>query len=117
MKKSRKQILDNLAYKWSRNNPDCIEVDTFEEWLLYYDSQATLRLVYIAMSDYIKDYIKREKNYQEGILSEDVDDSLSVPLKAFEKWVDSLDDLEYSLNYRFWVKEEMQDFLNNYNNK
>jgi hypothetical protein len=51
---SRIQILNRLAHKWSRNNPDCIAVDTFDEWLLYYDSEATIKLVYIAMQDYAK---------------------------------------------------------------
>ena len=49
---SRIQILDRLAKKWSRNNPECIAVDTFDEWLLYYDSEATIKLVYIAMQEY-----------------------------------------------------------------
>lgn len=49
---SRIQILDRLAHKWSRNNPDCIVVDTFEEWLKFYDSDATIQLVYIAMQEY-----------------------------------------------------------------
>ena len=55
---SRIQILNRLAHKWSRNNPDCIAVDTFDEWLLYYDSEATIRLVYIAMQDYAKQSLK-----------------------------------------------------------
>jgi len=51
---SRIQILDRLAHKWSRNNPECIAVETFDEWLLYYDSEATIKLVYIAMQEYAK---------------------------------------------------------------
>ncbi len=51
---SRIQILNRLAHKWSRNNPECKAVDTFEEWLLYYDPEATVRLVYIAMHEYLK---------------------------------------------------------------
>ena len=49
--KSRKQILDELATKWSRKN-NCTPVDTFEDWLFLYDEEATLRLVYIAMQQY-----------------------------------------------------------------
>ena len=55
---SRIQILDRLARKWSRNNPECIAVDTFDEWLLYYDSEATIKLVYIAMQEYAKPSLK-----------------------------------------------------------
>ena len=55
---SRIQILDRLAYKWSRNNPECIAVDTFDEWLLYYDPEATIKLVYIAMQEYAKPSLK-----------------------------------------------------------
>ena len=49
---SRIQILDRLSHKWSRNNPECVPVNTFEEWLLHYDSKATIQLVYIAMMEY-----------------------------------------------------------------
>ncbi len=56
---SRIQILDRLAAKWSRNNPECIEVDTFKDWLLFYDYEATLRLVYIAMAEYLSQGRKR----------------------------------------------------------
>jgi hypothetical protein len=52
--KSRIQILDRLAHKCSRNNSDCIQVDTFEEWLIHYNYEATLQLVYIAMQEYAK---------------------------------------------------------------
>jgi len=55
---SRIQILDRLAHKWSRNNPDCIAVDTFDEWLKIYDSEVTIRLVYIAMQEYAKQSLK-----------------------------------------------------------
>lgn len=58
---SRVEILDRLAKKWSRNNPECIAVETFEEWLIYYDYNATLRLLYIAMNDYAKQ--RSNKNY------------------------------------------------------
>lgn len=51
---SRTQILNNLAYKWSRNNPECIPVENFEEWLLFYDHEDTIRLVRIAMQEYAK---------------------------------------------------------------
>ena len=53
---SRIQILDRLAHKWSRNNTDCIAVNTFEEWLneYAYNSEATIRLVHIAMQEYAK---------------------------------------------------------------
>lgn len=51
MIKSRKQILDELAIKWSRKN-NCTPVDTFEDWLFLYDDEATVRLVYIAMQEY-----------------------------------------------------------------
>jgi len=49
---SRIEILDRLAHKYSRNNPDCVVVDTFEQWLDFYDAEATIRLVYIAMLEY-----------------------------------------------------------------
>jgi hypothetical protein len=55
---SRMQILDRLAHKWSRNNPDCIAVETFDEWLKIYDSEATIRLVYIAMQEYARQSLK-----------------------------------------------------------
>lgn len=55
-KESRIQILDRLSAKWSRNNPQCTAVDTFQEWLLHYDYEATLKLVYIAMYDYESQY-------------------------------------------------------------
>lgn len=55
---SRIQILDRLAHKWSRNNSDCIAVETFDEWLKIYDSEATIRLVYIAMHEYAKQRLK-----------------------------------------------------------
>lgn len=51
---SRVEILDRLAKKWSRHNPECIPVETFEEWLIHYDYDATIRLLYIAMGDYVK---------------------------------------------------------------
>ena len=51
---SRIQILDRLAHKWSRNNSECISVDTFDEWLIFYDSKATIQLVYIAMAEYAR---------------------------------------------------------------
>lgn len=49
---SRLDILDKLAHKWSRNNPKCHKVNTFEEWLLFYDSAATITLVRLAMAEY-----------------------------------------------------------------
>lgn len=49
---SRLEILNNLAKKWSRVNTECVPVDSFDEWLLYYDSEATIKLVCIAMDDY-----------------------------------------------------------------
>lgn len=49
---SRIEILNRLAHKWSRMNPKCVKVDTFEEWLIFYDAEATIKLVYIAMSEY-----------------------------------------------------------------
>ena len=51
---SRIQILDRLAYKWSRNNENCTPVDTFDDWLNVYDSDATIKLVYIAMHEYAR---------------------------------------------------------------
>jgi len=51
---SRIEILDRLAHKWSRNNPECVPVDTFDEWLKIYDSDATIKLVYQAMLEYNK---------------------------------------------------------------
>jgi hypothetical protein len=51
---SRIQILDRLAYKWSRKNEKCTPVETFDDWLNIYDSDATIRLVYIAMHEYAK---------------------------------------------------------------
>ena len=49
---SRIEILDRLVQKWSRNNPDCVIVDTFAEWLDFYNAEATIRLIYIAMAEY-----------------------------------------------------------------
>ncbi len=51
---SRIEILNRLAYKNSRNVLDCITVDTFEEWLEIYSSDATIHLVQIAMLEYAK---------------------------------------------------------------
>jgi len=49
---SRIEILDRLAHKWSRHNPECTPVDTFDEWLLHYLPEPTIQLVYIAMLEY-----------------------------------------------------------------
>jgi hypothetical protein len=49
---SRIQILDRLSKKWSRNNPSTIPVNSFKEWLMIYDYEATIQLVYIAMQEY-----------------------------------------------------------------
>ena len=41
---SRIEILDRLAQKWSRNNPDCVIVDTFAEWLRMLKMYAPYRI-------------------------------------------------------------------------
>jgi hypothetical protein len=46
----------------------------------------------------------------------DVSGSLLVPLKTLQNWIDSLDSLEWTLNHRIGVKEEMEEFLKNYKN-
>lgn len=52
------QILNRLAHKWSRSNADCIPVENFEEWLLHYNYDATIKLIYIAMQEYAKQSLK-----------------------------------------------------------
>ena len=46
----------------------------------------------------------------------DISDSLLVPLKTLQNWIDSLDSLEWTLNHQIGVKEEMEEFLKNYKN-
>lgn len=48
---SRIEILNRLAKKYS-DKEGFWQVETFEEWLLHYDPQATIILVRLAMQEY-----------------------------------------------------------------
>tara|TARA_R110000823_G_scaffold295662_1_gene415417 strand:- start:271 stop:474 length:204 start_codon:yes stop_codon:yes gene_type:complete len=62
-----------------------------------------------------KNRIKRFNENSELNIS-DVSDSLLVPLKTLQNWIDSLDSLEWTLNHQIGVKEEMEEVLKNYKN-
>lgn len=55
---SRIEILNRLAKKFSHGKPNCIPVDTFEDWLMFYDSAATIILVRAAMGIYSTQELK-----------------------------------------------------------
>jgi hypothetical protein len=56
--------------------------------------------------------VDKLKEQQKNI--SDVSGSLLIPLKTIQNWIDSLDSLEWTLNHQIGVKEEMEEFLNNY---
>lgn len=41
----------------------------------------------------------------------DVSVSLSVPLKTLQDWIERLDSMEYSLNHRIYVKDDIDEFI------
>jgi hypothetical protein len=52
--KTRIQILDRLSKKWGRKiEPTC---NNFDDFCIYFDSEAILILVYAAMSEYAKQH-------------------------------------------------------------
>ena len=61
-------------------------------------------------------HIRRFNESDENLNISDVSGSLLVPLKTLQNWIDSLDSLEWTLNHQIGVKEEMEEFLKNYNN-
>ena len=54
---SRIQILDRLSKKWGAKD----SVENFDEFCKFYNSQAILQLVYIAMAEYVKQEINNKK--------------------------------------------------------
>ena len=53
-------------------------------------------------------------NSNEKLLLSDVSVSLSVPLKTLQEWIERLDSMEYSLNERIYVKDDIEEFIKNY---
>jgi len=41
---------------------------------------------------------------------------LLVPLKTLEEWIDTIDSMEYSLNQRLYVNDNIREFIKNYKN-
>lgn len=94
---SRIEILDRLSYKWSRNSPGGLEVDTFEDWLHFYDSAATIRLMYIAMQEYSK---------QENIQTKE--DINNITNDKYKKSLDIINNYEdnFDIKKRNWFQKK-----------
>jgi hypothetical protein len=55
-------------------------------------------------------------NTDKKLIISDVSVSLLVPLKTLEEWIDTIDSMEYSLNQRLYVNDNIREFIKNYKN-
>ena len=63
-----------------------------------------------------KRHIKRFNESDENLNISDVSVSLLVPLKTLNEWIDAIDSMEYSLNQRLYVNDNIKEFIKNYKN-
>lgn len=63
-----------------------------------------------------KRHIESFGQFNENLNISDVSVSLLVPLKTLNEWIDAIDSMEYSLNQRLYVNDNIKEFIKNYKN-
>lgn len=58
-----------------------------------------------------KRHIESFGQFNENLNISDVSVSLLVPLKTLNEWIDAIDSMEYSLNQRLYVNDNIKEFI------